>query len=51
MKEKVPDKCEECGRKKAILQYPGRSIAIIIKKIAPGYPWLCQYCRAKFGRG
>jgi len=52
MKEKVPEKCEECGRRKGwITNYPDRSVAVILKKIAPGYPWLCQYCRTKFGRG
>jgi len=51
-KEKVPEKCEECGRsRKVIRRYVGREIAVILKKIGPGYPWLCQYCRAKWNRG
>ena len=45
-------KCEWCGRKAGTVKnYPGRTIAIIVKKAGAGWPYLCQYCRAKMSKG
>ena len=52
MKKKTVNKCAECGREAGTIKnYPGRSIAITVKKLGAGYPPLCQYCRAKWTRG